>query len=177
MVRRANIGCGSVPVVGWQNFDVEPLSRIVERWDIRHPLHSLWGPYDYAVANHVLCALDHHELPVALRNIRLVLREGGVLRVMVPDFESAIHAWNDGRRDWFPQGDQVESIDARFCTYVSWFGTQRSVFTLPYLREVLTAGGFQEHRVAAFKFSTSGFDGITDLDDREGESLFVEAVA
>jgi predicted SAM-dependent methyltransferase len=167
-MKRANLGAGSIRPDGWDNYDLG-------NWDLRQrsPLKEV---YDYAVANHVLSALDHHELPVALRNIRHTLRPGGVLRVMDINVAEGIEALLRHDHDWFPQDERIDGLGARFCTWVTWFGTHKSIFTHEYLETLLDEAGFTYTYIVEYKESATDLDGITDLDDRQMESLFVEAV-
>jgi predicted SAM-dependent methyltransferase len=167
-VKRANLGAGSIRPDGWDNYDLG-------NWDLRQRL-PLKEVYDYAVANHVLSALDHHELPVALRNIRHTLRPGGVLRVMDMDVAAGVEAWQQHNETWFPQDERIVGVDARFCTWATWFGTHKSIFTHEYLETLLDEAGFSYTYITEYKESPTKTDGITDLDDRQVESLFMEAV-
>jgi predicted SAM-dependent methyltransferase len=183
MIRRANIGCGSVPADGWDNYDIDTSARNVGYWDLRQPLIARdparrFGYYDYVVAHHVLCALDHHELPVALRNIHAVLRPGGVLRVSVPDAVRGFDQWRLGRVSWFPQDERIEGRDSRFCTWLTWFGTHKSIFTEGYVERLLVDAGFHSPRAwrAEEAWSTGCMDDrIRELDSRFHESLYMEA--
>ena len=174
-MKRANVGSGVDPVEGWDCFDVLGGGRgQVPQWDVRTRLRGHAGHYDYAVAHHVLTALDHHELPGALANIRNILRPGGVLRVSVPDLHGGFVALDGDDVSWFPQDHQIEGINARFCTWVTWFGTHRSVFTGRYLEDLLIDAKFTV-RFARYRETHTDHLEIVELDSRPTESLFVEA--
>ena len=181
-MKRANIGCGSIRPEGWSHFDIEGpfLHHDAAFWDVRKPL-VFWvydeERFDYAVAHHVLSAPDHHELVPALRNIRAILKPGGTLRVSVPWVIGAFRALEAGDEEWFPQSDSTGRIDAKFCTYVTWFGTHRSVFTEKYLEACLYNAKFVDVKLGDYRWSQAGLEGITDLDSRKGESIFMEATA
>lgn len=167
---RANIGCGSVKPDGWWNVDTK-------QWDIRlEPRPAHHDRYESAVMNHVLNHLDHHELPPALSNVGMILLPGGTLRVMVPDFLAAVDAYQQSDERWFPQDERTGKIDAKLCTYITWFGTQKSVFTARYLQALLIQAGYRDVTTCRFKQTCSNDRHITDLDDREHESIFMEAI-
>lgn len=175
---RANIGAER-HVKGWENFDINGAPGTYH-WDIRSPLMSeptFAGAFDYAVAHHVLSQLDHHELLPALRNIRTVIRPGGWLRVTDIDIEKGIEPWLRGHDGWFPQDDRTGGPGAKFCTWVTWFGTRRSVFVPPYMDELLRLAGFGRVVRTSLHITASGDAGICALDGREAESLFMEAQA
>jgi predicted SAM-dependent methyltransferase len=179
-VVRANIGCGSIQPQGWWNFDVDSESVGGFHWDVRKPISGAHFDdfFDYAVSSFSLNELTHHELPVALRNIRQILKPGGVLRILVPNLLSAIDAWEDGDEDWFPQDDRTGGLAAKFCTFVTWFGTVRSVFTPTYLIEIVREAFESEAYECVFGVSalTAPDSGITDLDSREKEALIMEVM-
>lgn len=132
--------------------------------------------YDYAVCHHVLSQLDHHELVPALRNIRAVLKPGGVLRISDIDVIEGFGALMRDDAAWFPQDDKTGGIDAKFCTWVTWFGTHKSIFTQGYLFELLFAAGFSDIKEAAFGLTFASDPGAMDLDARKDESLWLEAI-
>jgi SAM-dependent methyltransferase len=166
MTTRMNFGCGSVQPDGWVNVDkLDPdLGWSWTDWADAPPVDGLhWidirpmefhdpeacggGPggfppsweaaFDYIVANHSLSDLAHHELPAALAELHRVLKPGGVLRVLVPDLLGAVDAWSKGNEDWFPQDERTGDLSAKFCTFVTWYGTVGSVFTPGYLHSML----------------------------------------
>lgn len=173
-MKRANIGAERY-VNGWDNFDIVGGAGM-HHWDIRKPWDVENPGYDYAVCNHVLNHLDHHELLPALTNMRNILRPYGTLRIMVPNLLGAIAARTAGDRSWFPQDERIRTLDAALCTYITWFGTQKSVFTPGYLVDLIWEAGFSSVSQVDFEVTASNHMGIMDLDDRENESLFMEAV-
>lgn len=186
-MKRMNLGCGSVQPKGWINVDGSLETRPVCMYlnvlatNFDDLALSVGGvDLDYIVCNHMLSDIGHHDLVPALKNIRSMLKEGGWLRILVPDIEKAIIAWEIGNEGWFPQDERTGGIHAKFCTFVTWFGESRSVFTWGYLFALLSEAGFWPiskalscgHSMAAVDY---WFDGITDLDDRCTEALIVEA--
>jgi hypothetical protein len=150
----------------------------IDEWDVRYPCPSaVPRTYDYVVANHLLSQLDHHDVKKALVNIRSVIKPGGTLRVMDIAVEPGLTALLDEDEDWFPQDDRTGGLDAKFCTWLTWFGTRKSVFTAFYMRELLEEAGFSEVRAVRFRQTWTPAPDVVDLDDREHESLFFEAVA
>lgn len=208
MTVRMNWGCGSTQPDDWVNVDKEIIWTEQERWrrfenvdpepglywlDIRdgctseepeiYPggLPDAWSEtFDYVVAHCSISDLDHHELGPALKELHRVLRPGGVLRVSVPDLELAMRAWENFDDYWFPQGDDLSDLSERFCTFVTWFGTVKSVFTWHYLQLVLDRAGFSATLHAPFGVTILCNDTeITSLDGdkhRARTCIYVEAV-
>jgi hypothetical protein len=57
-----------------------------------------------------------------------------------------------------------------------WYGYSRTLFTSEFIEEVLRKSGFSRVTHCQFKQTHSSFPEIVALDNRENESLFVEAV-
>jgi predicted SAM-dependent methyltransferase len=173
-----NFGCGSVCPEGWVNVDKEAHPGVTLKVDIRDGLHYTTGSFDGIVANHSLSDLDHHELVPALRELRRVLKPGGVLRILVPDLLKAFEAYRGDDPAWFPLGDDLPSIDERLCTFIPWFGTVRSVWTPGYAFALLTMAGFPFSQVCPPHVSKlAPGTKIVELDDRDRQALIVEAAA
>lgn len=188
-MKRANLGCGSVQPEGWTNLDanvgIEGYAETFGFVDVASSSfpamfehNEYLRDYDYIVTNHMLSDIGHHDLVPALSNIRSMLKPGGVLRILVPDILRAVEALMTEDEDWFPQDERTGGIDAKFCTFVPWFGESKSVFTYGYLLELLRLAGFSDVSLPLecghTKFGMTA--GITELDDRCREALIVEAL-
>lgn len=129
--------------------------------------------FDYCVTMHGLMMLPEPDLIPALVELRRVTKPGGWLRVSVPDMEGAIAAYQRLDRDWFPvEGD---TTDDAFCRYVTQNGATRSIFTRLRLRSLLIDSGWRVSLRSAYRRTSSPHLGITELDSRHGESIFMEA--
>lgn len=179
-VERLNWACGPVLPEDWTNSD---RAEYPEAPPGRHPDHLgaiedglPWadGHFDYVVTHHALCMLSEFELVPALVELRRVTKPGGWLRVSVPDMQQAIMAYREANKDWFPV-DAV-STDEAFCRYVTQNGATRSIFTWRRLLRLLVVSGWEDPTREGFRASLSPFPGITDLDSRPHESIFMEAM-
>ena len=72
---------------------------------------------------------------------------GGVLRLMVSDIVAGFYAWENHDVDWFPPDVRFPDVDSRFTTWLTWFGTHRSVFTPGYLEQLSGRGRVHRHMV------------------------------
>jgi SAM-dependent methyltransferase len=134
--------------------------------------------FDYAVSIHALPMISYPDLVPVLQELRRMLKHGGVLRLGLPDLESAINAFQRRDRDYFLVPDEeVRSDGGKFIVHLLWYGYSLTLFTADFVEELLWKAGYREVRHCAYKqtFSTYG-PGILELDNREAESLFVEAV-
>jgi SAM-dependent methyltransferase len=176
-VTRLNWGCGPTPPSGWLNADRRREPGVDLVGDIRDGLSIPDDSVDYAVAIHGLQDLPYLDLVPALRELRRVLRPGGVLRVAVPDLERSVEAWLRGDAAYFyiPDHDAA-SLGGKLIVQAIWYGSTRTPFTWDFFQELASKAGF--HRVARCKFgqTDSAWAEIVSLDNRERESLFAEAV-
>lgn len=131
--------------------------------------------FDYVVTHHGLMMLVEAALVPALAELRRVTKPGGWLRVSVPDMELAIAALQTRDEAWFPL--EAPGVETAFCRYVTQNGATRSVFTHQRLFRLLSESGWWPLPMRFVEGgSASECEGITELDSRPGESLFMEAV-
>ena len=181
-IARLNWGCGHVGQPGWINSDLKDGPDIQITADIRYGLPLDDDSLDYVVSIHALPMIAYPDLVPVLQELRRMLKPGGALRLAVPDVDRTIHAYLRGDRDYFlpgQEGDEqdVRSRGGRFITHLLWYGYTVSLFTADFIEELLMKAGFRDVRQCAFKqTSTEHAPGILELDNREAESLFVEAV-
>lgn len=178
---RLHLGCGDVRPVGWCHVDPFPSSpeHVIVADPARGPLPWPDGTFDGAVAMHVLMMVPWPDLVPWLVEVRRVLKPGGVLRLSVPDLLAAFDAYDEHQPDWFPIDPAIEdSIDGRLCVYLTQAGATRSVFTGPWLAELLARAGYRdvvEHDEPGVTCSPHQW--MLDLDTRWDESIYVEALA
>ena len=112
----------------------------------------------------------------ALQELRRVLKPGGVLRLVLPDLERGIRAFLAGDRDYFAVPDEdARSLGGKLAVQLTWYGYSRSLFTYDFVEELLSKAGFVKAIRCSYRQTASRFREIVDLDNRERESLFVEA--
>jgi predicted SAM-dependent methyltransferase len=175
-VRRLNWGCDTDTRPGWINSDMKDGPGIDISCDIRDGLPIEGDSLDYVVSIHALPEVPYADLVPALHELRRVLKPGGVLRLGLPDLDRGIRAYLEGDRDYFLVPDEdAKSIGAKFVVQMTWYGYSRNLFTYDYIAEMLAKAGFARVRRCEFQQTLSAHPEITELDNRERESLFVEA--
>ncbi len=175
-MQRLNWGCGPLTPFGWINSDIEAGPGIDVVADIRQGLPFPDNHFDYIVSIHVLPELSYRELDPALQELRRVLKPNGVLRLSLPDMDLAINAYRSKDVDYFLIGDdEVKSLAGKMIVQLLWYGRSRSMYTWEFTKELLERTGYREVTRCAHEKSASGLAGITELDNRALESLFVEA--
>ena len=176
-VKRLNWGCGSWTERGWINADLKDEPGVDIVGDIREGLPLESDSIDYAVSIHSLPEIPIPEIRTVLLELRRVLKPEGVLRVSLPDFELGFRAYERGDRDYFLiPDDDARSIGAKLVTQLIWYGYSRTLFTQEFITEMLERAGFSRITSCEYRQTASPNPEITDLDNREAESLFVEAV-
>jgi SAM-dependent methyltransferase len=175
-LRRLNWGCGEHTAPGWLNVDAKDDWGIDVACDIRDGLPLDDASIDYAVSVHALPELSYPEVVPALEELRRVLKPSGVLRLVLPDLRKGIRAYVLGEDDYFQiDDDEVQSRGGRFITHMLWYGYSRTLFTADFVEELLRKAGFSEIVECRYRGTASRFPEIVQLDNRERESLFIEA--
>lgn len=145
--------------------------------DIRKGLPLSDNSLDYIVSNHSLPEIPLLDLQGALWELRRMLKPGGVLRLGLPDMDRAIRAYLTNDRSYFLVPDEhVQSIGGKMITQLVWYGQSRTMFTFDFIAEFLSRVGFRDICSCRFRETASRFPEIIELDNRELESLFVEAI-
>jgi SAM-dependent methyltransferase len=176
-VMRLQIGCGKFPRPGWINTDNKVRPGVDCVADLRGDLPFADAAFDYAAAIHVLPHIPLAGLAAALARIRRVLKPGGVLRLALPDLERALDAFRGGDASYFAVADtEWESLGAKLVAQIVWHNDIRTPFTFDLAAEALAKAGFPAVARCGFRETRSRFPEIVELDNRESESFFVEAM-
>jgi ubiquinone/menaquinone biosynthesis C-methylase UbiE len=177
VVRRLNWGCGPITPYGWINSDIHPWPGVDLVADIRSGLPLEDNSCDYVVSIHALPEIPYGDMDRTLSELRRVLKPGGTLRLGLPDMNKAIEACRSGDVDYFLiPDDEVKSLSGKMIVQLLWRGQSRSLFTAEFTAELLARNAFRSIQQCSFRQTKSGLPGITELDDRQIESFFIEAV-
>ena len=175
-VRRLNWGCGRMGQPGWINSDLKTGHGIQISCDIRDGLPLESDFMDYVVSIHALPEIHYKDQVLILRELRRVIKPGGVLRLGLPDIDRSIEAYLRRDSSFFLVPDEdAASVGAKFVLQLIWYGYSKTFFNYDFIAELLGRAGFSRVERVAYGETTTRFDGITELDNREAESLFVEA--
>ena len=175
-VKRLNVGCGPCVVPGWMHADRFDVKGIDFSYDIRAGLPVESNHFEYIVGMHMLQDVPYPDLLPVLCELRRVLKPGGLLRLGLPDLDRAIAAYlrRDHRYFYIPD-EEAASVGSKLVTQLVWYGSVRTPFTYEFIEEWLRKAGFRDVTRCAFKQTHSAYTDIVQLDNRERESLFVEA--
>jgi predicted SAM-dependent methyltransferase len=95
---KLNVGCGTDYKNGWINIDNNSdhnIEKLDLDWDLRNPLPFDDNSVDFIFNEHFLEHLTVEEGQGAIKDFMRVLKPDGVLRIAMPDLETAIKFYND----------------------------------------------------------------------------------
>lgn len=173
-IRRLHWGCGDVKPHGWINSDIRDGPGVDIAGNVLDGLPLEDDSIDYIASQHVLPELKIYDQVSALRELKRVLKPGGVLRLCLPDLDLAIDAYRSGRRDYFHIWDW-DTISGNFITHALWYNYTRTPFTYEFTEELLRKASFKDITRVTYRQTASLYPEIVTLDGRRQESFYVEA--
>jgi predicted SAM-dependent methyltransferase len=90
---KLNIGCGTDYKEGWINIDNNSDNNIEKldfNWDLRNPLPFAGNSVDFIFNEHLIEHLTVAEAHIVIKDLMRVLKPGGVMRIAMPDLETAV---------------------------------------------------------------------------------------
>lgn len=183
-----NLGAGSSGKLGWCNVDIIPLPHVTCVYDIRRrlpfPAESVRGIF----CEHFFEHLDYfEEAPLFLQECYRVLQPGGVIRLIVPDGEAYLRAYNT---DGWAQVAKLRGMDGHKVdpyyqlTYSTKMELINAVFRQTHEHKFLydyetLKFGLQRARFVQIQRQNFGITSVPELaidtPERRIESLYVEA--
>ncbi len=141
-----HLGCGTKYLPGFVNIDANPRQRLDLWLDVRCGLPFATASVESAYSTHMIEHFYPDELEKLLRECVRVLKPGGGMRLVVPNLQSAIAAYQQKRNDWFYDSfpRHFDSVGGRFSNFVFCDGQHRTAFDFSYLEEELRKAGFRE---------------------------------
>jgi predicted SAM-dependent methyltransferase len=90
-----NLGCGNLFVDSdnWVNIDQSPFDKRVKKVSLENRLPFPENAFDVVYSSHVFEHILPHHLPKLLIECNRILRKGGVIRIVVPDFQEMVKAY------------------------------------------------------------------------------------
>ena len=135
-----HLGCGPIDAPGFINVDAVFRRHVhyvqeVERLSIFSDEYA-----DLIYASHVLEHISHTRVAEVLKEWRRVLKEGGVLRISVPDFDKLVATF-------VAEAQDISAIISPLMGGQDYpHNFHKAVFNERYLTELLLSAGFKEVR-------------------------------
>jgi predicted SAM-dependent methyltransferase len=169
---RLHLGCGATKKPGWVNIDLAG-ANVDLAWDITDPLPFQDGAVDVIFHEHLLEHLSLAKGLSLMRECHRLLKEGGVLRVAVPNCRNYLTAYASGDTllDDLKPGRPTPLLAA---SEVFLRHGHRSAYDLETLTLLCKAGGFSAVRESSY--GSGQIRPSPDSEHRRRESLYVESV-
>ena len=111
-----------------------------------------------------------------MTELRRVLKPGGVLRLACRTWRRRCAPTSMGDADYFLiPDDDARSIGGKLIVQLTWYGYSKSMYTFDFTEELLYRAGFRRVVRCGFRETAGEHPEIVALDNRERESLFVDA--
>ncbi|PYC78840.1 hypothetical protein C7C46_15085 [Streptomyces tateyamensis] len=164
-------------------------SALFTMLDVARPLPFADAAVDWVYAEHLI---EHIPLPVAvgwLREVRRVLRPGGVLRLTTPDLARYIAGYADPAGGFFARhrrrlrlmrvGPPMPERPAFMLNQIFYHYGHRWIYDEAELRHVLGEAGFAADRMRRCSFQQGARTDLAELDTvfRNDETIYLEATA
>jgi predicted SAM-dependent methyltransferase len=146
------------------------------------------GCFDRAYSEHFIEHIRPREAIAWLREVRRVLRPGGLMRLTTPDLRRYVEGYLDGRDAFFAEHRRrleaaglppMETRKAFMVNQIFRFWGHRWIYDVDELRHVLAEAGFDLARFEVRAFAQGADPEIAKLDLalRSDETLYVEVNA
>jgi predicted SAM-dependent methyltransferase len=177
---KLNLGCGTDYKKGWINIDNNSDNNIKKldlNLDLRNPLPFDDNSVDFIFNEHFFEHLTVEEAQTAFKDIKRVLKPGGVLRTAMPDLESIVKGYFDLPLDKDPVikefklgfvKTRAEWINMSF----RWWG-HMWLYDWEELERRLKQAGFT--KMQRCKLRESKYPELRNLEIRNGSLLIAEA--
>jgi hypothetical protein len=129
---------------------------------------------DYISSRYSLQTLGIVDALTALKELRRVLRPGGVLRLCLFDLDREIEGLSGGRDD-APWQDW-DTRSGNFISHLLRYNYVKTPLNFEFVRELLEKAGFESVRRSTCGQTSGPHAGVTELDVEDEYSFYVEAV-
>ncbi len=169
---RLHLGCGATKKPGWVNIDLAG-ANVDLAWDITRPLPFRDGAVDAIFHEHLLEHLSLAEGLSLVKECHRLLKEGGVLRIAVPNCKNYLTAYatDDTLLNDLKPGRPTALLAA---SEVFLRHGHRSAYDLETLTLLCRTGGFSA--VEGSSYGVGQIEPSPDSEHRRQESLYVESI-
>jgi predicted SAM-dependent methyltransferase len=182
---KVNVGSFRTMFNGWINIDQHPLQAFASNWgydyrqyDVRNGLLFTSGSVDLVFASHFLEHLTYEEGAAFLKECWRVMKDGAVIRLLVPDAGRLIRNYTENKLSQFDElndGCAETALEANKLWSILLAG-HSAIYDSPSLVGALKTAGFKTVKECKFRESLSQQIIRETLDLYPTLSLFVDAV-
>lgn len=156
--------------------------------DVTHPLPAEDGAFDWAYSEHLIEHITQAQAVVWLKDVRRVLKPGGLLRLTTPDLERYAAAYLARDDAFFAEHSRLirqfglpamPTRRAFMVNQIFQFWGHRWIYDFDELVHVLALAGFSREAVRRRAFQDGATLEVTALDSdvRRDETIYVEVTA
>jgi len=156
--------------------------------DVTRPLPVEDGAFEWAYSEHLIEHIPQAHAVVWLKDVRRLLKPGGLLRLTTPDLERYAAAYVARDEAFFAEHSRrmkefglaaMPTRRAFMVNQIFQFWGHRWIYDLDELVHVLTQAGFRADAVQRRSFQESALAeaGALDSEVRRDETVYVEAIA
>ena len=135
--------------------------------DLRYGLPFNEGKATHIFTSHFLEHIYPEQAKLLLKDAYKVLQKGGLIRISVPDLEYAISLYPNNKNNMLNKYFFINDDS-------NTFSNHKYMYDFDILSDILYEIGFK--KVTRSAFCSGDFPNINSLDNRDTDSLFVEAV-
>lgn len=181
------LGSGRWRSEGWVTVDIDPAKHPNLVWDLRElPYPFETRTADLIFTSHTVEHLSYRQAGAFFQECYRILKPEGALRVTVPDFETAIHRYAEGKFiEWYlslkvarefvkNHATSLETIGKEFFYPGSAEDHHRSAWDRETLKYYFEQAGFSEVVESFFRRSQLEAFQAKGLDNRPLHTLFME---
>lgn len=134
--------------------------------NIEHGLPFPDASVDFVYSSHLLEHLFQEDAEAFVRECHRVLKNGGILRICVPDLEHALAL--------YAQGQKAKALEYFFVRRIGYFNAHKFMYDYELLATLMKRAGFARTEKCAYRSGAT--PDLEKLDNRPEETLYVEAV-
>ena len=185
-----NLGCGTLITPNFINIDFFGVPNIDFGADLRRPLKINSAAADGIFCEHTLEHLSYHDVENLLEDCFRVLKQGGAIRIIVPDVSIFIKNYYEKKNGWFDKWEalmftnsedskrRARHIDTplQAISFVMQEHGHVSAWDFETFEKILKRVGFSDVKKTSYRQGNSKSLLIdSDSDDRRYVSLYIEA--
>lgn len=134
-----NVGCGLQSGKEYTNVDTLPFPSIHHITDIRSLPMFVNNSVSIVYASHVVEHIPRHELKTVIMEWHRILKEGGIFRMSVPNFDNLLQIYKASE-------NQIESVIMQVMGQNPPYNNHYSIWNFNYAEKILKECGFKEVR-------------------------------